>query len=147
MSATPSEEADRLLDEELARTGARDPREFYRERLRELRSADPTGYEQAVGYYRDVLIPGIASGKIAPLVGWSEYGQRLAAARAPGRTVSIDSSGRARDFEAERRDDLALHLPENGGTRAILVALPGELSSAQRATYDVLVSGKQRARS
>ena len=41
MSATPTEEADRLLDEELARTGARDPREFYRERLRELHRRRP----------------------------------------------------------------------------------------------------------
>ena len=37
---------------------------------------------------------------------------------------------------------LILHLPEKG--RALLVALPPSLSSAQRATYDVLVAGKQK---
>jgi hypothetical protein len=37
-----------------------------------------------------------------------------------------------------------LHIPQNQGVRALLVSLPPELTPAQRASYDVLVSGKQK---
>ena len=52
--------ADRLLEEALERTGARDPRDYYRERLRELKQRDEQGYERAVQHYREVLVPAIA---------------------------------------------------------------------------------------
>lgn len=146
MSQDITTQADRLLEEALSRVGARDPREFYRDRLRELKQVDAEGYEKAVTYYRDVLIPSVASGDAEPLQAWTEYGRRLAAAVAPGRTVAIDATGVAGPYEAPApRDRLILHLPEGKG-RALLVGLPSELSPAQRATYDVLVSGKQRQR-
>ena len=66
---------------------------------------------------------------------------------APGRTVAIDETGRASPYEKPTRTDLVLHLPDAKGTRALLVGLPAEPSPAQRATYDVLVAGKQRAQS
>ena len=55
----------------------------------------------------------------------------------------MDATGRAHAYQAPApRDHLVLHLPEAKGSRALLVGLPAEISPAQRATYDVLVSGK-----
>ena len=133
-----------MLEGAIAESGARDPREFYRERLRELKRASPGGYEKAVEYYREVLIPEVVSGDTHPLHAWTEYGRRLATMLAPGHTVNIDGSGRAQAYERPTRDGLVLHLPDEKGSRALLVGLPDELSPAQRATFDVLVSGKQR---
>ncbi|HSG07090.1 MAG TPA: hypothetical protein VLA36_01945 [Longimicrobiales bacterium] len=147
MSDDLTARADKRLEEALAREGARDPREFYRERLRELKQANPGGYAQAVAYYRDRLLPEVADGDGEPLSAWTEYGRRLAEALAPGRTVAVDGTGRSHAYAAPApRDVLVLHFPEGKSTRAILVGLPSQLTSAQRATYDVLVSGKQKAR-
>lgn len=137
--------ADEALERALARTGARDPREFYRERLKELKRLDATAYEKAVAYYRDTLIPDVASGAREALEAWMEYGRRLAVALAPGRTVTIDATGLAHEYAGPESDRLVLHLPDDKGTRALLVGLPPALSAAQRATYDVLVDGRQRA--
>jgi len=136
--------ADRALEAALARTGARDPREFYRERLRDLKQADAREYERAVAYYTETLLPEVASGAGDPLAAWTEYGRRLAVALAPGRTVSIDETGRSHAYEGPSPDRLVLHLPDESGARALLVGLPPSLTDAQRATYDVLVAGKQR---
>ena len=137
-------EADRRLAEALAQDGGRDPREFYRARLRELKSADADAYASAVSYYRETLIPGVASGSSEPLAAWTEYGRTLAESMAPGRTVAIDATGLARPYVAPApRDVLVLHMPDQKKARALLVGLPAKLSPAQRATYDVLVEGKQ----
>jgi len=145
MSDEITTEADRRLEEALERGGARDPREFYRDRLRDLKGADPRGYEKAVAYYRDTLLPSVASGEAEPLAAWTEYGRRLAEALAPGRTVSIDGSGRALPYQPPPAPDrLILHLPDEKGARALLVGLPPDLTPAQRATYDVLIRGRQK---
>ncbi len=144
MSDELTTRADERLEQALADSGARDPREFYRERLRELKQADPDGYDKAVEYYRGVLLPAVADGDEDPLDAWTEYGRRLAVSLAPGHTVSVDPSGRAHPYERPTREGLILHVPDERGRRALLVGLPAELSPAQRATYDVLVSGKQR---
>lgn len=136
--------ADRILEEALDASGSRDPREFYRERLRDLKEADSDAYARAVDYYRTTLIPTVAEGRAEPLDAWTEYGRVLAEAVAPGRTVCIDETGLAVPYTAPRRDRLIIHLPEGKRGRALLVGLPAELSPAQRATYDVLVAGKQR---
>ena len=141
----PAAQADKLLEEALQRSGSRDPREFYRERLRELKQASPDGYAKAVAYYMDTLIPAVAGGDSDPLECWTEYGRTLAVALADGRTVAVDTSGLATPYEAPAGDRLILHIPDTG-TRALLVGLPPELTSAQRATYDVLVLGKLKAR-
>jgi len=147
MSHDLSARADASLEAALKEAGARDPREFYRERLRELKQSNPEGYADAVSYYREVLIPQVASGEGDPLAAWTEYGRRLAEAVSPGRTVAVNGTGRAYPYRAPTpRDRLVLHLPEAKGERAMLVGLPGELTPAQRATYDVLVAGKQRLR-
>lgn len=147
MSDAQAEAADKALEASLAETGARDPREFYRERLRELKRASSEAYETAVAYYRDTLIPDVAGGKRNALDAWTEYGRRLATALAPGRTVSVDATGFAHEYSGPEPDRLVLHLPDEKGARALLVGLPSTLSPAQRATYDVLVEGRQRATS
>ena len=142
MSDEMTQAADQALEAAIDETGARDPREFYRERLKELKQTDAAGYERAVTYYRDTLIPSVAGGD-APLDAWTEYGRFLAETTAPGRTVSIDETGRSHPYAGPDLTRLVLHLPERAG-RALLVALPPELSEAQRATFDVLVAGRQR---
>ena len=144
MTADQTEQADRLLVKALEESGARDPREFYRERLRDLRTANPAGYEDAVAYYRDTLIPSVATGAVAPLHAWTEYGRQLAIALAPGDTVRIDETGRSHPYEGPEAEGLIMHVPADSGTKALVVGLPPTLSPAQRATYDVLVAGKQK---
>ena len=144
MSDDLQAEADLKLEEALADTGARDPREFYRERLRDLKQGAPQSYDEAVAYYREVLVPSLAKG-IDPLPAWTEYGRRLALLTAPGRTVMVDQDGVAEPYvEPAPLDKLVLHLPEGRGSasRALVVGLPTELTRAQRAHYDLLVAGR-----
>lgn len=146
-TSTERERAEAILASVLRETGARDPREFYRERLRELKERDPRAYSEAVRYYEDTLIPSIAAGGMAPLAAWTEYGRRLAELGTPGRTMAIDDTGKASPYVAPAATDaLVLHLPKAAGGRAQLVGLPPELSDAQRATYDWLVQGRLKLR-
>jgi hypothetical protein len=144
MSETVAAAAEQALEAALAQSGARDPREFYRERLRELKRLRPDEYQSAVSYYTQTLLPDVAERRRDPLLAWTEYGRRLAEALAPGRTVAVDQTGRARPYDSSAVVSLVLHLPDDGGARALLVALPRRLSPAQRATYDLLVAGRQR---
>ena len=136
--------AEQALERALAESGARDPRDFYRERLREIKRVSPEHYQQAVTYYSQTLLPEVAAGRRDALVAWTDYGRRLAESLMPGRTVAIDASGRARPYEPPAGESLILHLPDDKGAKALLVALPRTLTAPQRASYDVLVSGKQR---
>lgn len=139
--------AERRLDEVLEATGARDPRDFYRRQLLRLKESDPAAYGRAVDAYQKTLIPSIADGDADPLVAWTEYGRTLAELIAPGRTVSIDRTGRSEPYASPPpRDALVLHLPSRSADGAELVALPPELSAAQRATYDWLVANRQTLR-
>ena len=144
MSEELIQAADQALEAAIAETGARDPREFYRERLRELKDANPAGYDESVTYYRATRLPSVAGGA-APLDAWTEYGRRLAQAVAPGRTVSIDETGRAHAWEGPDISRLVLHLPDDTASRALLVGLPTSRSPAKRATFDVLGPGKPRS--
>lgn len=125
-------------------SGARDPREFYREQLKALRERDEAAYEAAVAYYRDTLIPSIADGSAEPLPAWTLYGKRLAELAHAGRTVGIDASGRSRAWDGWVPGELVLHLPEEARARALLVQLPPDPSRAQRATYSWLVAGRNK---
>ena len=138
-------EADRRFQEAMAAAGARDPRDFYRQSLRDLKESNPQGYERAVGHFQKVLVPAIASGEAEPLGAWREYGRLIAEVTAPGRTVEIDETGRSRPYSPDSPlDRLVLHLPDEKGARAILVSLPPTPTAAQRASFDLLVRGKQR---
>lgn len=145
-SETP-EEANRRLEAALKERGARDPRDYYRSQLKELRAESPGGYDQAVTYYRDTLLPDIAAGTVDPLAAWTDYGRELASLRAEGRTVSVDPTGRSTPYESPADPEhLVLHLPVDRKRKALVVALPGDLSPAQRATYDWLVTGRLKLR-
>ncbi|NIP60126.1 MAG: hypothetical protein GWM92_17495 [Gemmatimonadetes bacterium] len=141
------DEATRRFEEALERTGARDPRDYYRNRLRELKSRDPEAYEDAVRHYGEELIPSIAEGEVDPLEAWQGYGRRIAELTAPGRTVEIDAHGRSHPFDPPTSPDrVVLHLPDDRKQRALLVSLPPDPTRAQKATYDLLVEGRQTLR-
>ena len=142
----PRARADRLLEAALERTGARDPRPACRERLRELKGVDAAAFERAVGHYRDRLVPSIVAGE-EPLAAWVEYGRAIAELTFEGRTVAVDRTGLAREYATPPDPEaLVLHLPKGGRRRALVVALPREPSSAQRATRDLLVDGRSNLR-
>lgn len=139
---TIRERADRRFAEALRSGGARDPRDFYRTRLRELRAQDDRAFQRALDHFEQVLTPAVAADGSDPLAEWLDYGCLLAELMEPGRPVCIDVSGRSRPYTRPvAAEDLVLHLPTSGRARALAVGLPPTLSPAQRATYDLLVGG------
>jgi hypothetical protein len=136
--------ADERFREALERTGARDPRDFYRERLRELRDSEAAAYRQAPVYYEDRLIPAVASSGSDPIAEWLEYGCLLARLASPGRTVQVEPTGLATDYERPVAGEaMVLHIPDSARERPTVVGLPPEMSPAQRATYDLLVARRR----
>lgn len=141
--STVREEAERRFVEAMERSGARDPRDFYRGRLKALREKDADAYRRAVAHHETSLIPAIASGEADPVQAWLEFGRLLATLFADGETVQIDPSGRSTPYaQPVPGDRLVLHLPLSSREPAIPVGLPPTLSPEQRATYDLLVSLK-----
>jgi hypothetical protein len=127
----------------LERSGARDPREFYRERLRSLRESDPEAYRAAVDHFERHLIPTVAREGGDPLAAWLEYGRYLASLCTPGEAVQIDPSGRSEPYAPPvPLDRLVLHLPTSPREAALAVGLPPTLSPAQKLAYDLLVLRK-----
>lgn len=134
------ERADRRFERALQAAGARDPRGFYRDRLRDLRGRDEQAFQRAVEHYERRLLPAVADEAADPLVEWLEYGRLLAELTFPGHTVQIDATGRATPYAPPvPHDHLVLHLPSSARERALPVGIPTSLSPAQRATYDLLV--------
>lgn len=141
---TLRERADRRFERALRETGARDPRDFYREQLRALRERDEHAFRKALHHFEHELTPRVAEDGSDPVAEWLEYGRLLATLLADGRTVQVDVTGRALDYAPPvPLDHLVLHLPTTTRERAVTVGLPPTLSPAQRATYDLLVSGAQ----
>ncbi len=141
------ERADQIFDEALGQTGAKDPREFYRERLREMKTDNPDAYREAVAYYEEELVPSIAEAGDDPVTAWQQFGCRMAELTVAGTPVEIDTSGRRLPYAPPTpADRMVLHVPEGSRGRALVVGLPSELSSAQLATYDLLVGGRQKLR-
>lgn len=142
----PQALAEQRLEAALERTGARDPRALCRERLRELKGIDAAAFEQAIGHYRDRLVPSIVAGG-EPFTAWVEYGRTIARLTFQGRTVSIDRTGLAREYATPADPEaLVLHLPRGGRGRALLVAQPRDPSPAQQATRALLVDGRSTLR-
>ena len=134
--------ADQRFSRALAETGARDPRDFYRDRLRDLRARDETAFSRARDYYENRLLPAVAAEGSDPVTEWLEYGRFLAQLSADGRTVQVDPTGRATAYAPPvPPHHLILHLPTSARERALVVGLPSRLSPAQRATFDLLVKG------
>ena len=147
MTADSKQVADTRFAEALAASGARDPRDYYREKLRELRRLNPEGYAEGVAYYQKTLIPSIAGGDADPLDAWRDYGLLIARLIAPGRPVAIDRAGKSRSFDPPGEPgDMVLHMPEKSRERPIVVALPPQPTPAQSATYDWLIAGKRALR-
>lgn len=136
--------ADARFEAARAATGARDPRDYYRSRLRELRQSNPEGYADAVAYYQSTLVTSIVEQDADPLEAWQAFGLHLARTAAPGRAVAVDPAGRSRPFEPPgRAEDMILHLPDARNRRALLVGLPADPSTAQMAAYRWLVQGRR----
>lgn len=136
--------ADARFEAALAAAGARDPRDYYRSQLRELKQSDPDGYADAVAYYQSTLVTSIAEQDADPLQAWQSFGLRIAQLTAAGRAVAVDPAGRSHPFEAPgRTEDMILHLPDARNRRALLVGLPPAPSTAQMATYNWLVRGRR----
>ena len=141
------ERADRIFEEALGKSGAKDPREFYRRRLREMKADDPEAYREAVAYYENDLVPSIAEAGDDPLTAWQQFGCRVAELTITGAPIEIDATGRRRPYAPPTpADRMVLHVPQGSKGRALVVGLPPELSSAQLATYDLLVGGRQKMR-
>ena len=140
---TMQEEADALLNQALAETGAPDPRPRYRLLLSELKRQNPSAYDEAVSRFRDVVLPSIARRESEPLTAWLDYGRHLAENLAPGRTLSLDEHGRSSPLTSPASwKDLILHVPADPRARAILVGEPPAPTRAQRATVELLVNGR-----
>jgi hypothetical protein len=88
-----------------------------------------------LAHYNDVLVPNVASGNEA-IAEWLEYGRLLGELSGPGKSVSIDETGKAHKLGAVI--GLALHLPEDTGIPALRLAVPRDISASQKATLDLL---------
>ncbi len=138
-------QAEQIFEDALAKAGAKDPREFYRKRLGEMKLDNPEAYGEAVAYYENQLVPSIAEAGDDPLMAWQQFGCRMAELTVAGTPVEIDVSGRKRPYAPPTpADRMVLHIPEGSKGRALVVGLPPELSVAQLATYDLLVAGRQK---
>ena len=132
--------ADARFEQALKQTGARDPRGFYRDQLKELKAGSPDGFRRALRYFEETLIPTVAGEGSDPVAEWLEYGRMLASLAVPGRTVQIDAGGRARDYARPvPLEAMVLHLPETASRPALVLGIPPKLTPAQRASYDLLV--------
>lgn len=135
--------ADERFEEAIRRTGARDPRSYYRDRLRALRERDLSRFREATQYFEEVLVPTVAREESDPLAVWLDYGRLLANLWIEGTTVQIDRTGRSRPYQVPvPLDHLVLHLPTSMREPAIAVGLPPELSEPQKLTFELLVRGK-----
>jgi len=139
--------ADQILEKALGQTGVKDPRGFYRKRLRAMKAEDPDSYREVVAYYENEVVPSIAESGDDPLTAWQQFGCRMAELTVAGTPVEIDATGRRRPYAPPTpADRMVLHIPQASTGRALVVGLPPELSSAQLAAYDLLVGGRQKMR-
>jgi hypothetical protein len=139
--------ADQIFEEALRQTGAKDPREFYRRRLRDMKADNPEAYREAVAYYESDLVPSITVAGDDPLTAWQDFGCRVAELTVTGTPIEIDTTGRRLPYTPPTpADRMVLHIPQGTKGCALVVGLPPELSAAQFATYDLLVGGRQKLR-
>ena len=136
--------ADQRTDEALESSGFEDPRDLFRQRLRQLREQQPAAFAEAITYFEAELLPRVAAAG-DPIEEWVQYGRRLGELTSPGRIVSVDVTGRGRPFRSMvEPGTMILHIPHDTAVDVLPLAMPRTPSAAQRATYDLLVN---RARS
>ena len=140
MSDPQRTRAETRTDDAVAASGFEDPRIALRRRLKHLKDNQPTAFAKALEYYEQDLVPRIADGG-DPLAEWLDYGRQLGDLTSPGRTMSVDASGRARPIRSGLEDQtLVLHIPHDTAADVLPLAVPRELSAAQQATLDLLVN-------
>jgi hypothetical protein len=140
MDDSAKRRSDELTETAISTAMIADFREAYRERLRWLKETQPQAFARALAHYNDILVPNIAEGT-DPIAEWIDYGKVLGNLSGAGQILSIDETGKARPAGAAI-DGLLLHLPDDTGIPALALAIPTDLSDAQRATLNLLV--KQR---
>ncbi|HEX8392632.1 MAG TPA: hypothetical protein VF665_09780 [Longimicrobium sp.] len=132
--------ADERFARALEQSGARDPRNFFRDWMRDLKARDAEAYRRALAYFNDVLIPTVADEESDPVAEWLEYGRVLAELSTPGRAMQFDATGRATPYARPvPPDHMVLHVPEQATAPALVLGIPPKLSTHQRAAYDLLV--------
>lgn len=137
--ADPADIVRERTDSRLSGAGFEDPRPALRGFLKDLRARDPEAFAEATNRYEQVLVPAVATESADPLVAWSEYARWLVDRVAPGRVLNVDRTGLATPAEPEPLPDvLMIHVPDDHGTRAIVLLAPLELSEAQRETVKLL---------
>jgi hypothetical protein len=137
--------AEARLDAALAEADVQDPRDHYRRALKALRQRDPDGFDAALRYFEEDLIPAVA-GDADPIDTWIEYGTMLARTLGEGRTVELDGTGRARPvYDVKAARGLVLHLPDDTATPAFALRCPRTPTPAQQAALELLVDGRQTA--
>ena len=94
MDQAMQDRAGQIFEEALAQTGAKDPREFYRKRLRGMKADNPEAYDEAVAYYENDLVPSIAEAGDDPLTAWQRFGCRVAELTIAGTPLEVDATGR-----------------------------------------------------
>ena len=137
MDDTAKSRAEARTAETIERGPYQDFREGYRERLRWLKEARPEAFGRALSAY-ETLVSDIAQGS-DPMERWLEYGRQLGELSGRGKVVGIDGSGRA---VKEEPGQLLIHLPDEIGVPALPLAIPRDLSAAQKSTLDLLVRRK-----
>jgi hypothetical protein len=140
MDDSAKRRSDELTETAISTAMIADFREAYRERLRWLKETQPQAFARALAHYNDMLVPNIAEGT-DPIAEWIEYGKLLGTLSGPGQLVRIDETGKAKPADASV-DGLVLHLPDDTGVPALALAVPKNLSDAQRATLNLLVKQK-----
>ncbi len=141
MAADPQRaRAESRTDEAVQQSDFEDPRDMLRRRLKLLKDNQPASFARALEYYDNDLVPRVAEGS-DPLEEWLEYGRQLGELTSPGRVLRIDAGGRARPFRSGMESQtLVLHIPNDTTFDVLPLAVPRELSPAQRATLDLLVN-------
>jgi hypothetical protein len=136
MDDTAKLRADELTEKAIASGAYEDFREGYRARLRWLKDNRPDVFADALHHYNNVLVPNIANGS-EPIREWVEYGRLLGELSGRGKSVQIDETGFAQPLN--ELSGLLLHLPEDTAVPALALAVPRQLSDAQKATIQLLV--------
>jgi hypothetical protein len=141
MDSEKSTSEARLVDA-FARLGLVDPRESYRSVLRELRARDADAFSRATTHYQRQVLPALVSVE-DPVAAWIDYGRIIGEMTAPGRMMSVDSTGRAFPFSSPvRGGELVVFVPDDGTRGAFAAAVPSDLSPAQKATLSLLVDAR-----
>jgi hypothetical protein len=137
--------ADARLDGALANADQRDPRPFYRNALRHLRENDEPGFQRALRYFEEELVPAVA-GAADPLIAWAEYGLMIGRTLGSGNTVELDATGRALPLESVAgAEGLVLYIPAAAAAPVLVLRYPRKATAPQHAAYELLVEGRQTA--